>query len=117
MKHPMTIGDHVCSGCGHSFCRECIVFPFGVDRPGLCIGCALERGGVRARSTDWPRLPKRTIRRRLRESRDKRSASVRTRESDPDGGQDGEGTDPAEPWLGDGRSLDDIPGAWSQVYR
>lgn len=116
VKHPMTIGENVCAGCGHTFCRECIVFPFGTDRPGLCIGCALERGGVRASGSRMPRLPRRAIRERLR-------ASDRARDNDVSSPRDPAevpGSDQVEPvtsWLGDDDSIDGIPGAWSETYR
>lgn len=116
VKHPMTVGDQICSGCGHTFCRECIVFPFGEKKPGLCIGCALERGGVRSRATTWPRLPRKSIKERLRTARnDADEGDDPTRDHTDD-------TDPADgdtpgPWLGDDDAIDGIPGAWSATYR
>ncbi len=65
VKHPMTMGEHICGGCGHQFCTECVVYPFGSSRPPLCIACALERGGVRRQATGPPKLSRRSIKERL----------------------------------------------------
>lgn len=116
VKHPMTIGDDICSSCGHMFCTECIVFPFGADRPGLCIACALERGGVRARATRWPRLPRRTVRERLRTSR-RDATQDSTSDQDSATDQDVDTEPVVESWLGDDDPIEGIPGAWSATYR
>lgn len=36
-----------CRSCERPFCRRCLVFPFGPDKPGYCVGCALAEAGVR----------------------------------------------------------------------
>lgn len=66
VKHPMAEGDFVCGTCGHDYCPECVVFPFGPSKPAMCITCALVAGGVRRRPTDHPRLHRREVRRRIR---------------------------------------------------
>lgn len=111
VRHPMTYGDHLCSECGHRFCEDCIVFPYGADRPGLCIKCALERSGVRKRATEWPKLSRRVIRERLRIEADKRAAAAATVEDVEE-----EGSDLSIPWIGDNPRLDNIPGAWSETF-
>lgn len=116
VKHPMTIGTDICSSCGHMFCPECIVFPFGAGHPGLCIACALERGGVRARATTWPRLPRRTIRERLRAAR-RDDVSTGSTEGTSAEDEDLEPSSTVESWLGDDDPIEGIPGAWSETYR
>lgn len=37
----------LCRSCERPFCRRCLVFPFGPDKPGFCVGCALAEAGVR----------------------------------------------------------------------
>ncbi|MHB1139326.1 MAG: RING finger protein [Microthrixaceae bacterium] len=112
VKHPMTVGEHVCGECGHQFCHECIVFPFGTSRPPLCIACALELGGVRRQSRNRPKLSRRSIRQRLALQRDA------SRQADAT-----EATSAPEPevvappvFLDDGVVADDLPGGWTQRY-
>jgi hypothetical protein len=38
-----------CGRCRGYFCAECLVFPFGAAKRGLCINCALGMSGVRIR--------------------------------------------------------------------
>ncbi|MGI9578485.1 MAG: hypothetical protein ACR2OH_09820 [Microthrixaceae bacterium] len=63
----MALSDHVCGRCGHEFCRECVVFPFGLKKPPLCIACALEAGGVSHQHTGRPRLAQRQVKQRLKD--------------------------------------------------
>jgi hypothetical protein len=37
----------VCRRCHKSHCADCLVFPFGIRKPGLCIHCALVASGIR----------------------------------------------------------------------
>lgn len=112
VRHPMTMGEHICGECGHQFCAECVVFPFGAAKPPMCIACALERGGVRRQSTGRPKLARRSIKERLALQRraqapddDATTPEVPAAETDDD-----------EAWL-DGRvQADDLPGGWRQEY-
>lgn len=47
-KHAMLRAQSPCFQCGHDYCDECLVFPFGPAKP-MCIGCALAFAGVNAR--------------------------------------------------------------------
>lgn len=111
VKHPMTMGEHICGECGHQFCPECVVFPFGTSRPPMCIACALERGGVRRQSVGRPKLTRRSIKERLaaqRELADHASASRNDRSDAPVVG--------GEEFLRDDVDPDRLPGAWRQQY-
>ena len=36
-----------CGSCRDAFCADCLVHPFGTNKPGLCVNCALVRAGIR----------------------------------------------------------------------
>ncbi len=111
VKHPMTMGEYICGDCGHQFCPECVVFPFGTTRPPMCIACALERGGVRRQSVGRPKLTRRSIKERLAMQRDlaDRAAASRTPQHAEPGGS-------REEFLRDDEDPDRLPGAWRQEY-
>jgi len=48
-RHPFDDAVAACHRCHAAHCQDCIVFPFGVRKPGLCIPCALVAGGIRRR--------------------------------------------------------------------
>jgi hypothetical protein len=48
-KHTGAFATGLCGECGHGFCEECLVFPFGPSKPAMCIACALAFSGVRGR--------------------------------------------------------------------
>lgn len=48
-RHTDTPAEDACSDCGRSYCKGCLVWPFGQKSEPLCIGCALVAGGVRRR--------------------------------------------------------------------
>ena len=109
VKHPMTLGEEICGECGHQFCHECVVFPFGTSRPPLCITCALEKGGVRRQSVGRPKLSRRSIRERLalqRATTEQPDDVVPERVTAPDD----------EAWLGGHVDPDGVPGAWRREY-
>lgn len=111
VKHPMAPAEHVCGTCGHDFCEECVVYPFGLRRPAMCITCALQAGGVRRRRDDHPRLHKREVRRRLRD-RGRPAA-----EPSPAAGAPVEPEAPPEPdWVSGLDRADDLPGGWHITY-
>ncbi len=62
--HSFSAAVALCHRCGHGFCEECTVHPFGGRRP-LCKDCAMVIGGVRPHA-ERPALPKRIIRQRAR---------------------------------------------------
>jgi hypothetical protein len=109
VKHPMAVSEHVCGRCGHEFCAECVVFPFGLKKPPLCISCALEAGGVRRQHTGRPRLSAGQVRDRLAEQR-ARAAVQQPIPAIPPPEQD---TD--EPWLDGSERAEDV-GGWSKKF-
>lgn len=111
VKHPMTMGEHICGECGHQFCPECVVFPFGTSRPPMCIACALERGGVRRQSVGRPKLTRRSIKERLAAQRELADHASATRSAGSDATAGG-----AEEFLRDDVDPDRLPGAWRQEY-
>lgn len=107
VKHPMTMAQHICGECGHQFCPECVVFPFGASKPPFCITCALELGGVRRHATNRPKLTRKSIRRRLAMQRQIRTPEpVVQPPSDPNG----------QRWLDGAVDAQDVPGAWQQRF-
>ncbi len=66
VRHPMAVSEHVCGRCGHEFCPECVVFPFGLSKSPMCISCALEAGGVRRQHTGRPRLSHKSVKRKVK---------------------------------------------------
>ncbi len=109
VKHPMTLGEQICGECGHQFCHECVVFPFGTSRPPLCITCALEKGGVRRQSVGRPKLSRRSIRERL-------ALQSSTAAQPVDGVQERVTAPDDEAWLGGHVDPDRVPGAWRREY-
>lgn len=105
----MTMGEYICGDCGHQFCPECVVFPFGTRKPPLCIACALERGGVRRQSVGRPKLTRKSIKERLALQRQLQSAATPTGDASP-------ATAPAEPWVDETADPADAPGAWREQY-
>ena len=111
VKHPMTMGEYICGECGHQFCPECVVFPFGTSKPPMCIACALERGGVRRQSVGRPKLARKSIKERLalqRRLADEAAAARAVPAPAPTGDDDA--------WLGGQIDPGDVPGAWRQQY-
>lgn len=64
----MSISNEVCQRCGHDFCSECLVYPFGAHKGAMCIACALEAGGVSRQKTGRPRLSRKEVRQRVAHS-------------------------------------------------
>ena len=109
VQHPMAVSDHVCGRCGHEFCRECVVFPFGLRKPPLCVACALEAGGVRHQHTGRPRLANRQVKQRLKERSDQpEPAPVPAPETTSSGDDD-------EAWLS-GEVDAEAAGGWSKQF-
>lgn len=110
VKHPMTMGEYICRECGHQFCPECVVFPFGASKPPTCIACALELGGVRRQSTGRPKLTRRSIKQRLRMQRELSQAAAAPA---PDTAT---GPSAEEQWMDGSVRADDLPGGWTQKF-
>jgi len=109
VKHPMAVSEYVCGRCGHEFCPECVVFPFGLKKPPLCISCALEAGGVSRQHTGRPRLTERQVKDRLAEHR-ARAALARPSPPPPAPVDDAE-----ERWLDGSERAEDV-GGWSKKF-
>ncbi|MGB6058949.1 MAG: hypothetical protein WBF71_11870 [Microthrixaceae bacterium] len=133
VKHPMTFGTQICGECGHHFCEECVVFPFGLKKPPVCISCALELGGVSSRPSGRPKLSRQSIRERRSAQRKAQKAAHAEQVSNSSGGSTGRSgdgqaggdsgsTDGAPPvtapdWIDDSESIEAVPGGWSQTFR
>ncbi|MEZ5310486.1 MAG: hypothetical protein R2735_07830 [Microthrixaceae bacterium] len=111
IRHPMTFGNHLCSECGHRFCDDCVVYPYGTKRAGLCIKCALDRAGVRKRRSDMPKLSRKSVRARLKEDAAHAGETAKVAEA-----TDETDVEETTPWIGESTSLYSIPGAWSETF-
>lgn len=112
VKHPMTVGEYVCGECGHQFCPECVVFPFGTSKPPMCIACALERGGVRRQASNRPKLSRRSIRQRLSLQRQVVEQQTVVEQTPVE-----EAVETSPPvWFDDTVEADDLPGGWKQNF-
>lgn len=110
VKHPMTMGEHICGDCGHQFCPECVVFPFGTTKPPMCIACALERGGVRRQAVGRPKLTRRSIKERLALQRQLADQGIAEEPAVPASSAQ------ETTWLEGDVDPDKVPGAWRQEY-
>jgi hypothetical protein len=45
----MDFAAEVCDSCGDQFCKNCLVYPRGTNKPPLCTNCAMGLSGVRNR--------------------------------------------------------------------
>ena len=119
VKHPMTVAEFACGTCGHDFCPERVVFPYGLKKPPICITCALARGGVSRRETGRPKLSRKQIKERMKA----RNLTTMTRSEVRSSGI-GKVVEPLptveeqqdERWLRGEREPDDFPGGWKQVF-
>ena len=50
VKHSGIVASSSCGECGHAFCEDCLVEPFGPKKPPMCIACALAFAGVNQRA-------------------------------------------------------------------
>jgi hypothetical protein len=115
----MTVAEFACGTCGHDFCPECVVFPYGLKKPPICITCALARGGVSRRETGRPKLSRKQIKERMKA----RNLTTMTRSEVRSSGI-GKVVEPLptveeqqdERWLRGEREPDDFPGGWKQVF-
>jgi hypothetical protein len=115
----MAVAEFACGACGHDFCPECVVFPFGLKKPPLCITCALQKGGVSRRETGRPKLGRRQVRQRLKARSQTTVARSEIRSSGfghvaepPPSVEDQQ----AEGWMEGDRDPEEFPGGWKQVF-
>lgn len=76
-KHQFESAVDVCRTCGHDFCGECLVYPFGENKPPYCLDCALSASGVRSGSGKPPLLSKKEIKARHKQWRLQRASTQR----------------------------------------
>jgi len=108
-----------CGQCGHLFCADCLVYPFGESRPPLCVGCALAAAGVRKKATSRPKLRRSAAKARQSTlaAETERSAAAAEAEAarlEAEAAEVALRPTAEELWLS-GES-DDLPGAWRQVF-
>lgn len=65
-RHQFEAAVDSCRTCGSGFCRECLVYSFGPERPPFCLDCALTAAGVRATAARTPTVSKRELRQRAK---------------------------------------------------
>jgi hypothetical protein len=120
VKHPMTLAQHICGECGHQFCPECVVFPFGMTKPPACIACALELAGVRRQATGRPKLTRKSIKRRLAMQRPIATAARPPVAEKPppttESAAEAPGTHDVTASVDGGLGEPDTPGSWRQTY-
>jgi hypothetical protein len=108
------MAEFVCGRCGHEFCPECVVFPYGVDKPPVCIECGLQMAGVSKRPTGRPKLNRRTIKRRLKEQ--KRAATPQQSPAEIEVDLEEPPAYDEERWMHGTTDPDDLPGGWKQTF-
>ena len=67
VRHPFERSENLCGHCGQEFCRDCLVFPHGPRKQPLCVQCGLAAGGVRSNARLQPAMPRRELKRLLKE--------------------------------------------------
>ena len=77
VKHQFESAVDVCRTCGRDFCGECLVYPFGEDKPPYCLDCALSASGVRSAPGKPPLLSKKEIKARHKQWRLQRASTQR----------------------------------------
>lgn len=117
--HPSLRAAGACGQCGHLFCDDCLVYPFGDARPPMCVACALAAAGVRKKKSARPKL-RRSVARSRHAAFAAEQAEVAAHATEQTARQEAEAAAAAlvpteeERWLA-GES-DDLPGAWRQVF-
>jgi hypothetical protein len=49
-QHSFEIAVDRCVACNRPFCPDCLVYPHGQEHAALCVPCAIEFAGVRAKA-------------------------------------------------------------------
>lgn len=78
LNHSFERAQRVCRHCGHWFCDQCVVTPWGPRKPALCVECAVNRGGVRSTAGKAPVRSDREIKRLERAVQEEPAASPRS---------------------------------------
>jgi hypothetical protein len=69
IAHPYEAAESICRSCGGAYCADCLIYPFGADKPPLCIPCAITAGGVRRTAKSVTRAAPKEKKQRLKEWR------------------------------------------------
>jgi hypothetical protein len=72
--HAFEVADDRCGQCGHAFCSDCIVYPWGPRKPPLCKSCAIAVAGIRKHASRPPVASRRNLRREARARKKERRA-------------------------------------------
>ncbi len=63
-EHSFETAVALCRRCGHEYCDNCVVYPFGAKKP-VCKACAISMGGVRS-AAGLPAMPPRLVKKRAK---------------------------------------------------
>jgi hypothetical protein len=74
-RHPHEHGAALCRRCGDSWCRDCLVYSFGANKPPFCMSCAMVAGGVK--SVGRPAMAKKELRARMKAERQLAKAAAK----------------------------------------
>jgi hypothetical protein len=75
-RHPHEVGAALCRRCGDAWCRDCLVYAFGGNKPPFCMSCAMVAGGVRSAGARPP-MPKKELRARMKAERQAAKAAAK----------------------------------------
>ena len=119
VEHPSMRAAAACGQCGHLFCADCLVYPFGESRPPMCVGCALAAAGVRKKATGRPRLRRSAAKARQSTFAAETeavalAAAVEAERQEAEAAELALQPTAEELWLSG--EADDLPGAWRQVF-
>jgi hypothetical protein len=107
----MSFSEEVCRRCGHEFCSECVLYPFGISKGAMCISCALEAGGISRQKTGRPKFNQKVIKQRVSDHHDR---SPRPPATEPESQHDHE-DDLDQAWLNGDIDAETL-GGWSRTY-
>ncbi len=119
VDHPSMRAAAACGQCGHLFCADCLVYPFGESRPPMCVGCALAAAGVRKKKSSRPKLRRSTAKARqatftAETEQAAAAAAQETARLESEAAEAALQPTAEDLWLSD--ASDDLPGAWRQVF-
>jgi hypothetical protein len=69
VKHVMQTATATCCECDYAYCEDCIVYPFGAQRPGMCVSCAMAFAGVSSTKVVRRKEPRTSLADRRRRKR------------------------------------------------
>ena len=119
VEHPSMRAAAACGQCGHLFCADCLVYPFGESRPPMCVGCALAAAGVRKKKSTRPKLRRSAAKERqatfaAETEAAAQAAAVEAERLAAEAAELAAMPTDEERWLSG--EADDLPGAWRQVF-